>query len=194
MLYFDRVRVRGATVTTWPNWVDLVIVIIFFRTCYNGLDRGLVAEFLTLIGAVSATALSLNYFGVVRGWIPVLGVPPYLADLFVFWAFFLILVLLVHMVLKRVTDVIKWERLHWALQGFGLVLGGLRGFWWATFLLIALTSSGFTGVRESVEKRSVIGPGLLPIGRMTVERVIDRFPGAENRGQTLIPPIKPPPS
>ncbi len=94
------------------------------------------------------------------------------------------------MIVKRVAGVIKWERVHWLLQGMGLLLGGLRGLWWSGFLLIVLASSGFNGLRQSVEERSLIGPQLLPVARRSLEQVVERFPGALPRGSDLVPLIK----
>ena len=106
-------------------------------------------------------------------------------------ALFLILIFAVHMIIRRVTNVIKWERLHWAIQGLGLMVGALRGLWWSGLILAVLTSSGVTYLQESVEKRSVLGPRLAQLARVQLEQVADRFPGASLRGPFLIPPMKP---
>lgn len=177
--------------TKWPNWVDLVIVILFLRACYNGFGRGLLAELLNLIGAVSATALTINYSGVLTKWThaSLLG-DPVLTEFLVFWGFFLILVLIVRFLMIRITSAMKWERLHWSIQGIGLILGGLRGLWWSGFIVVALTSSGFAYLQESVEENSVLGPRLLKIGQDSLEQTTTKFPGAKHRGEALIPPAK----
>ena len=56
--------------TTWPNWVDLIILILILRMSYNGFGRGLLMEMLQLAGAVAITCLSVNYWGLVKTLLP----------------------------------------------------------------------------------------------------------------------------
>ena len=177
--------------TTWPNWVDLIIVILLVRGCYSGFGRGLWAELLSLVGAVSAVVLTINYSRVVMDWLrPWIPWNPMVAQFLMFWGVFLIAVLAIHVLLRRVAEVIKWERFHWLPQGAGFLLGGLRGLWWSGFVLVALASSGFVYLQESVEQRSVSGPRLLPIARNVLDQVTERFPGAQYRGNPLVPAAK----
>ena len=178
---------------TLPNWIDLIVITLVLRTCYNGFGRGLLTELLSLIGAVSSTSLTLNYAGVVSkwvtAWVPTGGS---FMRVGVFWGFLLTVTLVVRIVLRRAAEVIKWERLHWAMQGMGLVLGGLRGLWWSGFLLVVLSSSGVAFLRQSVEERSMFGPRLLHVAREGLARAADRFPGARGRGPEPVPPITTP--
>ena len=175
--------------TKWPNWIDLIIVTIILRTSYNGFGRGLFAELLNVVGVVSVTALTVNYWPTASDWVRgYLALPPNLVAVFVFWGFFFILLIGMHIILKRITQVIKWEQVHWAVQGIGLVLGGFRGLWWAGFLALALSSSGFGALQESVAERSILGPRLLDVSRAGLEQVAARFPGPK-AGDVLIPPI-----
>ena len=182
--------------TTWPNWVDLIIVIILLRTCYNGYGRGVLAETFNLLGAVSATVVTINYWDLVAGWLrPWLWIEPTLANFLVFSGFFLMLIFLVHVILRRITELVKWERLHWVTQGLGLILGGLRGLWWSGVLLLILTASNVTYFQNSVEERSVLGPHLVELSRENLQRVVERFPGAPLKGrEVFIPPMKLPAS
>jgi len=179
-------------VETWPNWVDLIIVTILLRACYSGFGRGLLAEVLNLVGAVGVTALTINYWA----WLahklrPWLWMDTTLANFIVFAVCFLTLMFLVHFIVRRLTELLKWERLHWAIQGVGLVLGGLRGLWWSGVFLVVLTSSGVVYLRSSVEERSVLGPRLVRVAHDYLEQVADRFPGATQRGGgLLVPPMK----
>ena len=176
--------------TTWPNWVDLIIVTILLRTCYNGFGRGLLTELLNLIGVVVVTLTTVNYAGLVASWLgPWVALGPQLMAVLVFWGLFFTLVVVMHALLRRLTGIIKWERLHWFIQGIGLFLGGLRGLWWAGFMLVVFSASGVGFFQESVEKRSVLGPRLLNISRTNLAEIANRFPGAQHRGETLIPPL-----
>ena len=177
--------------TTWPNWVDLVVIIILLRTCYSGYNRGFLGALLNLIGVVSMTSLSINYSPTLSRWLePWLRVNPILAASLVFWGLFVVLLLSVQVVLKYLTEIVKWERLHWLIQSFGAILGGLRGIWWSGFIVLALSSSGWPYLRESVESHSVLGPRLVSLARVNLERVADFFPGAQDHGKALIPPAR----
>ena len=116
-------------------------------------------------------------------------IPERTAKLVLFWGFFLLLWFVVRLIRKRFSALMKWERVHWIIQSAGLVCGGLRGLWWAGFILVALSSSGFTYLRQSVEERSLLGPQLLRLSRDTLRQVADRFPGAISRGTDLVPPV-----
>lgn len=176
----------------WPNWVDLVIVITFWAACYNGFGRGFLAELFNLISAVSIAVLTINFAGMATGalspWIPL---SPPVTTLAVFWGLFLILWYATRLIRKRVAELIKWERFNWFIQGMGLFLGGLRGLWWAGFLLLVLVSSGYDFPKESVEHKSVLAPRLLASFRGSLEQIGNRFPGARLRTDTPVPPIRP---
>ena len=150
------------------------------------------SELLNAAGAVSIVAFTLNYApAATEALRPWSWFSPSITSVLVFWVLFALLVFVKHLVLKRVTELIKWERAHWVTQGLGSVLGGLRGLWWSGFIVLALSSSGFVYLHESVAERSLLGPRLLTLGKTYVERVADRFPGAQKRGPALMPPLKP---
>lgn len=174
----------------WPNWVDLVVITLFITFCYNGFGRGFLGEVFHLIGSVVATTLTINYAGFLTRWIVNwLPLPPEKVAVVVFWLLFLILMLSMRWLIKRLNQLMHWERLHWFIQGVGLFLGGVRALWWSGFILITCVSSGFSFLQESVEQKSVLGPRLVGISRTTFERVSDRFPGAQYRGESPVPPL-----
>ena len=178
--------------TQWPNWVDLIIIIIVLRTCYSGFGRGLLTELLSLVGAVAVTALTVNYAGMlisaVAPWMS--WADPVIVAAVVFWALFFSLLFVGHQIIKLVTGLIKWERLHWFIQGIGIAVGALRGLWWSGFVVLVLASSGLPYLAGSVEERSIFGPRLVRLARESLTSVTDQFPGAEYRGNVLIPPVK----
>jgi uncharacterized membrane protein required for colicin V production len=149
-------------------------------------------ELLNLIGAISVTALCVNYVSVVAEWVrPWLAwIQPTLLTFIVFVILFLGLLFLVHRLLRLLSEFVKWERLYWVFEMLGLLLGCLRGLWWATLILLMFVSSGVDYLRLSVEERSVIGPRLLPKSREIFERVVDCYPGSQNQGKTLVPPMR----
>ena len=176
----------------WPNWVDLVIVSLVFITCYRGYWRGLLAELFNLAGALTITSVTLNYHRVVAQRVPLSSwISKMAANVVLFWALFLLLWWIVRLIRQRLATVMKWERLHWIIQSAGLVCGGLRGLWWAGFIMVVFSSSGFIYLRQSVEERSLLGRPLLRFSREALAQAADRFPGAMSRGADLVPPVKP---
>jgi uncharacterized membrane protein required for colicin V production len=170
--------------------VDLVIVIILVRACYSGYDRGLVVELLHVVGLVLTTGLAMNYHSAVTAWIQVLlpwqlSMMPAIA----FWALFLTLLGVKRFLVRSLTQAVKWERLYWALQGLGVVLGGIRGIWWSGVFLIALANSGISYLQQSGGERAVLGSRLLPMARNAMTVAADALPGANHRGPMLIPPF-----
>ena len=180
-------------VTPLPNWVDLLVVIIVFQASYNGFGRGIATELLYGGAAVLVTVLTVNYWpkamAWLRGWVALQ--PNVLAPL-VFWLGFLAVWTIVRFLVRRLADFMKWDRLHWILQSAGLVLGGLRGAWWAGLITLTLATSGFERLRTSVEERSVLGPRLTQLFRTAVIAVSDRTPGAADRAPQLVPPLRGP--
>ena len=176
--------------TTWPNWVDIFIVTITLRACYNGYIRGLVTEACYLLWAVVVTVIAVNYWGILvdalRPWV---NLPSEVLLPGVFWGFFLILLVISRSLVRRLTNLMKWERIHWSIQGMGMILGTLRGLWWSGFVLLALTMSGFLYMQQSVQDRSVLGPGLVTVSRSALEQITSRLPGAQRRGELPIPPM-----
>ena len=173
--------------TTWPNWVDLVIVTVVIRACYSGYAAGFLLEILRLAGAVTLTVLTVNYWRLGADALQSsLALRPDIANLTVFWVLFATLFLALRVLLRRVNVLLNWKRMHWT-QGVSFVLGGLRGSWWVGFLMILMTSSGFVYLRESVTVRSVLGPKLVTIARTGLERVADQFPGAKHRADSVVP-------
>ena len=177
--------------TTLPNWVDLVIVTVILRACYNGFGRGIVAELLSLVAAVSVTAVTLNYWSTVADTFQTLPVDSHLLAVVGFWGLFFILLIAARIVLGALMHFLKWERLHWTIQGVGMIVGGVRGLWWSGFLLVVLTSSGIVVLQRGVEEGSMLGPRLLQLSRTNLERIADAFPGGQHRTGVLIPSLNP---
>ena len=176
--------------TTWPNWVDIIIVTVTLRMCYSGYVRGIITELLLLFGAVVVTVLSISYWGAVAAAVqPWVGFSPRAVSIVIFWVLFLSLWFAIRVVRRSLTELMKWERLHWFVQGIGLLLGGLRGLWWSGFLVMVFTMSGFVYLQQSVEERSLFGARLLAISRSCIERLAEQLPGGASRSSTLIPSV-----
>lgn len=175
--------------TTWPNWVDLIVVTLLIAGSYNGFGRGILAEFFNLIGAVTTTCLTVNYWSLLAKWtgpFPWLG-PDFTAYL-IFFTLFVTVRFVMHLIVRFCCDVVKWERLHWFVQGLGLFFGGVRGLWWAGFVLILLVGAEVPYLKASVTEQSIIGPRLVVLAKSTIEQVANMFPGAGQRTTLALVP------
>ncbi len=138
---------------------------------------------------VTITALSCNYYSVVALWLAPWWV--WESSWLSFVVFLFLLsggMLLFHLSIRKLIALVKWERVHWALQTFGLIFGGLRGAWWAGLMLLMCLSLGMPYLKQSVDERSVLGPRVLPTLQSGIETVVDWYPGHVGRTH-LIPEV-----
>lgn len=177
--------------TTWLNWIDLVVITILIRTIYSGYSRGVLIECLKLTGAVIIIVITVNHWGLLARWLqPWVWFSDTTSALVVFSALFLSCWFGVRQVRKVAARAITWVSYHWLIQGVGMCVGGLRGAWWSGFFLLILVSSGSPFLREAAGHRSVLGPRILDVFYPTLKRVADLAPGAKHRG-ILVPPLWP---
>ena len=177
-------------VSLWPNWVDLLVVILVLRTFYVGFDRGVVTEVIALTGAIGTTVLTLNYAKAFREWDRLMfWSDSTLKTWVLFWTLFVLIGLAARIIVKRLSEVLKWERAHWMTQTLGGILAAARALWWSAFILVVLTSSGISALEQSVAEHSQIGSRWLGRSRDALLQVANRFPGSQQRGEPLIPPI-----
>lgn len=170
--------------TQWPNWVDLIVVTVFLKSCYSGFGRGLWSELLTLAGVVAATAITINYYEAVAGWLRLgMWFGPQAGTFLTFWLLFLTLMFVVYLVRGLIGEILRWERLHWSVQGLGMILGGVRGLWWTGLTLLVMTSSGFDYLKRSVTEESLFGPRLVGLSARAIAQVANWCPGAGQRKQ-----------
>jgi uncharacterized membrane protein required for colicin V production len=146
-----------------------------------------VTESLQVIGLVVATAASGNIAGRIIHWsarwwrydprtLEVLGSA----------GAFLLLVLPTFLLIRRCASLLERPRVPWFLQGLGLILGSVRGLWWAAVLLIFLLSTGQPYLTRSIMERSLVGPPLVRVSRRGIQLVSDRLPGRSSRPQRSI--------
>jgi len=107
----------------------------------------------------------------------------------IFLTLLLSALLVVRVALRKLTDLLQWERLHWSIQGIGLALGGLRGLWSAGLVLLLMLSLGVPSLAESIQKRSILAPRLVKVAQETFDQAANWFPGHTQRVK-LMPAIK----
>ena len=175
----------------WPNWVDLFVILIpVLRACYVGFSSGLVSGLLNLLGVVGVTVLACNARTIVAQWLaPWWRFDPMWVEYVCFMVLLLTGILLVHWLLRKLSTILQWERMHWFIQGLGLVVGGMRGLWWAGLWVLILQSFGIPYLQDSVQKRSLLGPQLSRLAQERIAWVADWFPGHGARGASLVPQV-----
>ena len=160
------------------------------RACYIGFERGFLAELFHLVVVVSATVLACNFHGVVSGFVATWWQwNPSVLNCLSFLLLLGVGLFVGRLLLLALTNFLKWERLHWIVQGLGLMLGGLRGLWWAGLLLLLLLATGVPYLKDSIEERAVFGPRLASVAKDSLEFVADWYPGHAKRA-VLVPALE----
>jgi len=148
------------------------------------------AEVFQLVGLVLVTVFASNLYALVANWItPWWGGDPAWLSFICFCLLFMTGTLLARRTVRKLTALIKWERLHWTVQSIGILLGAVRGVWWAGVALLFFLAVGVPYRTASGQERSVLGSRLTPVAREQITRVADLFPWHLTR-ESLIPQVE----
>ena len=171
----------------WPNWVDLVVLSVVVRTSYSGFHRGPLAEFFSLFGLVSATACSCFFYAPVADMLqPWLPMPATLLRFLTFLALLILsTVILMRFAARKLTELIKWDRMHWLAQLVGLVLGAVRGLWWCGLILLLALGARWSYLQQSILERSLSGARLVEASNQAFLNVTSLYAG----GATIEHPV-----
>ena len=168
----------------WPNWVDLILLILMLRACYIGLVRGYVLEGVLLLGLIVTTAVACNGYAYVSAfaqpWWPFDALWLDATGFAIFW---IAGIALSYWLMRHTASLIKHGRPHWILQGVGIVAGAVRGLWICGLFVLLIVSLGNTYLITSVQRRSILSPHLVERARNSLQWTADRFPGHSVRPQ-----------
>ena len=178
--------------TSWPNWVDLVVLSLLARGCFFGFGRGVIAELLYFLGAVCVTVLACNGSIGLSHWVaPWWHNDPELLQAAAFWLVFLVGLLLVYRILRQLAAAVLREGLHpWPTQLLGLIIGAIRSAWWTVLLLLFLQSLNSDYLNASIQQRSLSAPHLTKFVEPHMRLVVEVFPGHPQSRNPLIPTMK----
>lgn len=101
----------------------------------------------------------------------------------------LALFIIVHLGIRLLVKRVMWERLIWPVQGIGLLLGGIRGLWWAGLILWLAVASGEPYMTQSIRERSLFSPRLLQVSDEAIRQVVRRTSGPITGERRLIPSL-----
>ena len=174
----------------WPNCVDILVVTLVLITAYRGFHGGLITGILNLAGVIFVTSFVVGYVGLLINLLPnEWKIDPLISAFCLFWLCFVIALLILYQIVKIVGQIVKWEQLSAITQLLGVVIGILRGAWWAGFILLALSSTGISYLKKSVDERSVTAPFVVPPVRGILEQLTEMLPGSSGRSAALLPPL-----
>lgn len=136
------------------NWIDFLVIIILFRSCYIAFKNGLVVEFFKAIGMLSSIYMSLHYYTIVSDFVVkrfgLTNIPLKFLD-FVFFIFLVILTYLFFVGLREVfSRFIKIEAVPQLSQWGGFILGLIRGFLLVSLIVFTLVISNTSYLEKSV--------------------------------------------
>lgn len=158
------------------NWVDVLIIAVGGWCIREGIQNGIVVEFLKVVGTFLAALIALHYYGSLAGhlyqW---LGFPKAASE----FCSFIILWLLIEVIFKLVRD--GWVALlraeanrsrlnRWA----GAILGGVRVSLVASLMLVGLLLTQNSFVSQQV-LRSFSNVYLLDVAPHLYGRCFDGF-------------------
>ena len=142
------------------NWIDIVFVILLFRTCYVGFKNGLLPEFFRLSGLFLAFILSFNSYILISGFLAknarISGVKSeILGFLLIFLATILIFKLLSVLADKLLGNS---ENVSLANKAIGLMLGLGRGVLLIGLMYLLLIHSPVNYFYKSAKEKSFSAP------------------------------------
>ena len=193
LCYTHRGRTKNeeehATTGATFNWVDLFAVTLVLKTCYTGWGRGVLSELLHVSGLVLASAIACNWYEPVARWVAQwVAFDPAKLNFVLFLVLLFMLLLLFQIAIRLMGKLIQWERVHWAVQSLGLIVGGLRGIWLVGLCVLIFIATGLPPLVESVNERSLVGPSLVRLSMQYLQEAADWLP--HERRQELIPNAK----
>lgn len=158
------------------NWVDLLVVIIMFRTIYISFQGGLSHEIFPLFGSIFKLALSL-YFYDKLGYLlnsNIAIIPVSICNLVSFIAIVLVSGLALKF-LKVIVDTIIKVTWHPLIEkAGGMLVGVLRGAVVSSMVLIFLVLIPLSYLEWSVKDKSLCGSFFLRVG----PTIYQAMPGA----------------
>ena len=161
-------------ILTYVNWVDIIVLILLFRTCYLGLTRGLGNELVPLIITFTSFVAALQFYKNLGGFISShTPLTPPSANFLVFIIIVLLTLILSRLLMRVLVG--KSENAHVATMfdsGAGLFFGALRGILLVSFVTYALWISPSEYISASVSQGSFLGKKFLKIGPAVHEKTM----------------------
>lgn len=141
------------------NWVDILVVILLFRTSYIGARTGLSEEIFRIIGILLGLFFSMKYYSALGTLLNTnISLPQELINGITFFILILLSILSMKLVSLGLTKIVKLAFADKIDKWGGFIVGLFRG---AVILSLLFTLFGIVQVDylvKSVEERSLAGP------------------------------------
>lgn len=139
-----------------------------------------------MLGVVTSTTIAVNFHGLLfKQLTPWWRFDPAALDFTCFLLLLCVSLFVIHLILRKLSAILKWERIHWLIQGMGMLCGGVRGLWWAGLVVLLMLALGVPYLTASVRERSLFAPQLGKTSFEAIRSVADRFPGHVSRTVTI---------
>ena len=161
MVYFSKNQERISLPEVFQriNWVDILVVILLFRTSYIGARTGLSEEIFRVIGILLGLFFSMKYYSALGTLLNTnVSLPQELVDGITFLILILLSVLIMKLVSLGLTKIVKFAFTETIDKWVGFIVGLFRGI---MILSLLFTLFGIVNVDylvKSVEERSLSGP------------------------------------
>jgi len=167
------------------NYLDLIIAIVLFVFGFKGFRKGLIIEVVTLL------AFGIGIYGAMRfsdftaaHLQEVFEINPKYLDTIAFVLTFILLVIVVNLIGRWVTNLVKEMNLGFFNRLGGFIFGTAKGVLLCSLLVMVLTNFKLMGVlKENVKKESLLYPYI----EKTVPYVYRGFDLVKDYADDLLP-------
>jgi len=175
------------------NWVDILVLIIFFRLIFISLKQGLGAEFFKLLGTLFALYLSLHYYfyfatflnGYAANINPEISVLELIAFVILFAFGYLFFWAMRVSTFRFISAEVNSEFSKWG----GFVCAVLRSFFLSSLILFALVIPGKAYFKDSV-RYSFSGYYFLKVAPATYTFIWESIASKFNSGEKYNSAVK----
>lgn len=141
------------------NWVDILVVILLFRTSYIGARTGLSEEIFRIIGILLGLFFSMKYYSALGTLLNTnVSLPQELVDGLTFFILILLCILTMKLVSLGLTKIVKLAFAETIDKWGGFVVGLFRGAMILSLLFMLFGIANVDYLVKSVEERSLSGP------------------------------------
>ena len=166
------------------NWVDILAVIILFRTCYIGVNKGFWVETFKFLGTTLGAILSLYYYENLTQFLKYhILIPQTILKIFCLIGIFLGVVFIFKLIRLILQTLMKVEVLAGLERLGGAIIGLARGAITISIILITLAILPSEYTIRSIKERSFLGPHLLKIVPAIYSLALKLYPSLVNKGE-----------
>lgn len=141
------------------NWIDILVVILLFRTSYIGARTGLSEEIFRIIGILLGLFFSMKYYSALGTLLNTnVSLPQDLVDSLTFFILILLSILTMKLVSLGLTKIVKLAFADNIDKWGGFIVGLFRGAVILSLLFMLFRIANVNYLVKSVEERSLSGP------------------------------------